>query len=149
MFCGDGVEMMDVIGTSATQRTICNALLVDDDRQCRIFLRDLLERESFVVYEASNGAIALQVAKHIVPELIVTDLVMPFTSGFELIAALRNNRCDARILATTGFGSLRGKTYLDVATMLGADAVLLKPFTVGSFRETLSEMFDDISSKYN
>lgn len=140
---------MDGIGISATQRTIRNALLVDDDRQCRMLLRDLLERESFVVHEASNGTIALHVAKHIVPELIVTDLVMPLTSGFELIAALRNNRCAARILATTGFGSLRGKTYLDVATALGADAVLLKPFTVGSFRETLGEMFADTPSKYN
>jgi CheY-like chemotaxis protein len=73
-----------------TSRSI---LVVDDDYDCRLALRELLEEEGFMVVEAANGQAALDclVTRHEwEPSLIILDLAMPVVSGWQLVTIIDN-----------------------------------------------------------
>jgi len=60
-------------------------LVVDDASSNRYLLRALLEPLGFEISEAENGAVAFDLTLQFRPDLIITDLIMPETSGFEFI----------------------------------------------------------------
>lgn len=66
-------------------------LIVDDNALFRRFLREVLTRNGFVVYEAATGDEGLRVALSKRPWLILTDLSMPGLDGFELCQSIRSH----------------------------------------------------------
>jgi YesN/AraC family two-component response regulator len=59
-------------------------LIVDDHRLLREGLRALLQREGFqVIAEADNGRSAVQLAKKLQPDIVITDIGMPDLNGVE------------------------------------------------------------------
>jgi signal transduction histidine kinase len=64
-------------------------LVVDDRQDNRSVLIDLLSPLGFELYEAGDGETGLTVAKSVLPDLIITDLVMPDLDGFEMTRQLR------------------------------------------------------------
>ncbi len=76
-------------------------LLVDDEPDLLLLLgiRFDLEPDLEVVGTARNGAEALEVAHQLAPDLVVMDLLMPGTDGFEAIARLREELPDLPIVA--------------------------------------------------
>jgi CheY-like chemotaxis protein len=66
-------------------------LVVDDDDSTVEFLAQLLELEGYAVTTASNGQEALERASRNVPDLIVTDQMMPVMTGAELFRALKKS----------------------------------------------------------
>jgi len=67
-------------------------LVIDDKWENRSVLTNLLTPLGFEVVEASNGVEGLAKAVEVVPDLIVTDLVMPQLNGFELIQRVRHTQ---------------------------------------------------------
>jgi len=68
-------------------------LLVDDHAGFRASARELLELEGFqVVAEAADGASALELARKTRPELVLLDVALPDTSGFEVAERLAGTR---------------------------------------------------------
>jgi CheY-like chemotaxis protein len=65
------------------------ALVVDDDTGQRMLLRVALQREGYDVYDAADGAGALELLKIIEPSLIMLDLEMPGMSGLDFLEARR------------------------------------------------------------
>lgn len=78
-------------------------LVVDDDRAIREFLVFTLEEEGYVTVEAGNGREALRIAAERPPSLVVSDIMMPYLDGYELVAQLRRNPrlCAVPIILTT------------------------------------------------
>jgi CheY-like chemotaxis protein len=103
-------------------------LLVDDEEQLRRMIKTLLERAGYTVLEACNGKEASQILQQWMPNLVLTDIVMPEKEGFELIRDLRRDHSDIRIIAMSGGARIGSQTYLKIASGLGADYVLAKPF---------------------
>jgi CheY-like chemotaxis protein len=66
-------------------------LVVDDDADLRNAVADVLREEGCSVYVAGDGEEALQILRVVVPDLIVTDLMMPRMDGWMLCAALRKS----------------------------------------------------------
>jgi signal transduction histidine kinase/CheY-like chemotaxis protein len=66
-------------------------LVVDDDPTFRGLLRRLLEREGWPVIEAENGRTGLERLREVQPALIVLDLIMPETDGFEFASEVRKH----------------------------------------------------------
>ena len=66
-------------------------LLVDDEYSIIEVLAYLLEEEGFAVLTASNGRAALEQASEKVPDVVVTDQMMPVMTGAELLAALKKH----------------------------------------------------------
>ena len=72
-------------------------LVVEDDKATRDVVRRALERDGWIVFEADNGRSALESLKHLAPDLIVLDLMMPQMDGFEFMAELRRTEPGRRI----------------------------------------------------
>lgn len=72
-------------------------LIADDKETGRELVRTVLENTGYEVYEAKDGAEALEKARQIQPDLIILDLHMPILDGFGVIAELRR---DPRFAAT-------------------------------------------------
>lgn len=80
-------------------------LLVDDDRPVRTVARRILERAGYQVMEAESGedALALCAGQDAVPDAVLSDLVMPGITGYELVRELRDRYPDIAVLLMTGY----------------------------------------------
>ena len=74
-------------------------LIVDDELQIRLLLRQLLEKEGHEIEEASNGRMALNLFRERPFDLVILDLIMPEKEGVETIIELKGEFKDAKILA--------------------------------------------------
>jgi CheY-like chemotaxis protein len=66
-------------------------LVVDDEPDIRMLLRDQLELEGFRVLEAGRALEAVELARERLPDLVTMDLMLPDLDGFEAIRLLREN----------------------------------------------------------
>jgi CheY-like chemotaxis protein/anti-sigma regulatory factor (Ser/Thr protein kinase) len=72
-------------------RPPCPVLVIDDEAMSRSLIRSILEKEGWIVSEASNGIEALESMKRERPQLICLDLMMPEMDGFAFAAEVRNH----------------------------------------------------------
>lgn len=103
-------------------------LIIDDDENIRDFLEDVLSMSGFEVATASDGAEGVKKAKELLPEILITDIVMPEKEGIEVIMEIRKQHPEIKIIAMSG-GTEHASLYLDMAEKLGARRILPKPFT--------------------
>ena len=103
-------------------------LVIDDDSLVRSTIRRLLEREDFTVFEARHGADGLSVIAAQPIDLVITDILMPDKEGIETILEIRQSFPTLPIIATSGGDRTGNNEYLEMASKLGADRVLPKPF---------------------
>jgi CheY-like chemotaxis protein len=103
-------------------------LVVDDDLDSRLLLRDLLEQNGYHVISVGTGDLALRAMLRQPVSLIITDMFLPAISGFELAHRLwALGRALPPIIALSEFDSFtRPETRL-AAEALGARLVLQKP----------------------
>lgn len=66
-------------------------VVVDDDAAVCWFLAGVLKTAGATVYEARDGARALEIAKHVQPDVVISDILMPKLDGFGLTRALRHD----------------------------------------------------------
>lgn len=102
-------------------------LVIDDEESVRDYVRSVLEKQGHTVYEAPDGKQGLKLLKQFKADAIITDLVMPEMEGIETIRAIRKDFPDCGIVAMSG--SAFSGEYLSMAKLLGAFAVLQKPFS--------------------
>ncbi len=102
-------------------------LLVEDNAEIRQYIKDLLE-EKYNIIEAENGEIGLAMAIKAIPDLILTDVMMPKIDGFTLVTHLKNDEKTSHIpiIILTGKANQNDKlTGLET----GVDAYIYKPFS--------------------
>lgn len=107
-------------------------LLVEDEVDAREMLDVLLRDEGFEVMTAADGRAALALLTETTPDLIVTDVMMPYMGGDELLAELRKShvtRAIPVIVMSAGDG-------YEVARRYGA-AFVRKPFDIDGFLRIL------------
>jgi DNA-binding response OmpR family regulator len=102
-------------------------LVVDDKASVRTVVRDYLTEEGFRVVTAENGRMALYVARHEKPDLILLDIMMPEMGGHEFLRAYRKERNTPVILLTARIEESDKVLGLE----LGADDYVTKPFGIG------------------
>ena len=100
-------------------------LVVDDEASIQETVRAYLEREGFIVYTASDGHEALDLAARKQPQLIVLDLMLPDLPGEEIARQVRE-RSDVPILMLTAKSSEDERV---AGLGLGADDYMVKPFS--------------------
>lgn len=110
-----------------TMRTQTNILLVEDDVNLQTVLADYLRSKDYVVEQASNGAEAwdLIMIKHY--DLVISDIMMPKTNGYELLKLIRQKSEKLPVIM------LSAKTDRDDiirAYELGCDDYVTKPFSM-------------------
>ena len=104
-------------------------LIIDDDLETRLMLRETLEGAGYEVEEAENGTEGLNLYRRRPIQLIITDVFRPEKGGLEVIMELRRETRMLPIIAMLGGGQLRSKEALPSAHEPGASEILSKPFT--------------------
>jgi two-component system chemotaxis response regulator CheY len=105
-----------------------NFLIVDDQPFSRRIVRSILHGfGSREVHEAANGGEAIELARAVEPNIIITDLVMPPSGGVELISMLKAPESPARQTPIIVLSGYLTKTTALTITEAGADALLVKP----------------------
>ncbi len=102
-------------------------LLVDDEDSLRKVVKDLLERDGYIVSEARDGVQALDQVDRVGPDIIVLDLNMPGLDGYGVLSHLRSRpaTADIPVIVLTA----RSDEDNEVRVFeLGADDFLTKPF---------------------
>lgn len=130
-------------------------LLVDDNRELRIFMYNSLI-ENYRVIEAEDGVEALAAIKREMPDIVVTDLMMPNMDGIELVNRVRNDFSISHIpiIMLTARHSPDERIK---AMEYGADGYITKPFSIDLLqaridnlltqRRTLFEKFSTSSAR--
>lgn len=101
-------------------------LIVEDSDQLRLFLRRILEDE-FELEDATNGKEGLMKCSEIIPDLVITDIMMPEMDGLELCRRLRESQVTSHVpvLMLTALADLDSRLE---GLQTGADYYLAKPF---------------------
>lgn len=104
-----------------------NVLLVEDDDQVRGFIRTLLTNNGYEIMEARTGAEGLEIAENSGAkiDLLLSDMLLPELSGFDLAQRVLELRPDTRIMLMTGY--VEGEIVQRSTSELGA-SFLDKPF---------------------
>ncbi len=103
-------------------------LVCDDEDVLRALIRATLDESRFTVVEARDGDESLAHARHIRPDLILLDMMMPGRTGLDVLSELR----DDPTLARTPVVMLTARTQVAdraAAESRGADRYLAKPFS--------------------
>jgi len=113
-------------------------LLVEDYPDTRALMQLLLESAGFAVTAKEDGADALEFLAQSIPDLILTDLMMPRVSGIELIQRVRSNAdiSNVPIIAMTAYSS----GPIAKAKEAGANAILKKPLDIETIASTIRQL---------
>jgi len=105
-------------------------LVVDDEKDLRNAINDILTDAGYVVFLAENGSKGLTIAKSVHPDLILCDIQMPSMNGFELLDAVKKEPTLSKTPFVFMTGVNIGPYDLRKGMDLGADDYLTKPFSI-------------------
>jgi len=114
-------------------------VLVDDSISVRKFVGRMLEKAGYRVKLASDGLEALEIVTQMRCDLVVTDLEMPRTNGYELLSHLRQNP-ETRSIPVMVVTSRAGAKHRDRAMKEGAGAFMTKPVQEDQFIATVTSL---------
>ncbi|MBE9214909.1 response regulator [Plectonema cf. radiosum LEGE 06105] len=120
-------------------------LVVDDNPDMRAYVSSILREAGYQVKTARNGAEGCKIAKESLPQLIITDLMMPVVTGLEMILTIRSDETLKGIPIILLTAKVDEDTRIE-GTERGADAYLAKPF---NDRELLAEARNLLALKEN
>jgi len=120
---------------------VLNTVLIDDDEDIRSLISAFLPEEKYFVFSTSNGNAGLEYIKNNDVDLLITDILMPDISGLEVINKATGINPKLKIIAISGGGAIDTEQYFSLASKLGAQKVLSKPFVAEDLLSILKELF--------
>ncbi len=99
-------------------------LVAEDDEIMRESIKHMLKQEGLTVITAENGREAIELFQADAPDLVITDILMPFISGLEFIDVIRNSSKQLPIIVLSAMDE--EDTVMEAFNM-GADDFLTKP----------------------
>lgn len=121
---------------------MARVLIIDDDPSILRSVARILEEEGHEVREAGDGKSALELVADGSPDLIVSDMYMPEMDGIELLIRLQTDHPGTPMVAMSGGGHMAKEELLRNASMLGAVAVLEKPFTIEQLLDVVNQALE-------
>jgi twitching motility two-component system response regulator PilH len=114
-------------------------LIVDDSATVREMVSEILKKGGLTVIEASDGIQAKQKIKEQIPDLVVTDIVMPEMNGYELCRWIKTNPNSQKIpvIMCTSKGEDFDRYW---GMKQGADAYIAKPFRPSELVKTIKQL---------
>ncbi len=106
------------------------ALVIEDDALMRDLVSEILRRAGYQVHEAVYVLAGMAQFTALVPELVVADVFMPGRDGIEVLRESKQRNPATGVVVISGGSPLIPRMdFLEVASKLGADAVVAKPFS--------------------
>lgn len=115
-------------------------LLVEDNADLRAYLKESLENE-YQIAVAENGQIGLEKALELIPDLILSDMMMPVMDGFTLCTKIREDERTSHIpfLLLTARATIESKLE---GLELGADEYMTKPFNIKEIKVRMKNLLE-------
>ncbi|ACT93169.1 histidine kinase [Dyadobacter fermentans DSM 18053] len=101
-------------------------LIIEDNDQLRVFIRELFE-ETYNILEAGNGLRGVELAQEKIPDIILSDVMMPEISGLEVCNRLKKSDTTSHIPVVLLTARTQSEQVIEGLTA-GADDYLVKPF---------------------
>jgi CheY-like chemotaxis protein len=117
-----------------------DVLIADDDAGLRQALKLALEAAGYRVRVAADGGEALSLQREKPAHVLITDIFMPDSDGFEAIDRFRHSFPATKIIAMSGDARRAKLEYLPVAALIGVDATLKKPFQAQQLLQMLRSL---------
>lgn len=114
--------------------------LVEDESVIREGLKDKIPWEQYgfqFVGDAADGEMALPLIRKLKPDVLITDIKMPFMDGLSLSEIVKEEFPRTRIIIISGYDDFE---YARQAIVVGVDQYLLKPITRAALRDVLLEL---------
>lgn len=119
---------------------MAHILIIDDNPDFRLMLKDMLTDLGHTVGEASDGGKGGDLYRQGGFDLVFTDVIMPGKEGVETILMLRSLDPAVKIVVMSGGGEVGPDDYLNMALQLGAKRALKKPFRLEDVRKVIGEV---------
>lgn len=113
-------------------------MIIDDEEDIRIVLKEVFSRAGFDVVVASDGNEGLNMLREQPADLVITDIIMPGSDGVETAYDIRMEFPKTKIIVMSGGGNIAPvdyepsaistTAYLASAEAVGADLTITKPF---------------------
>ena len=115
----------------------------DDEPSILLMIKKMLEKAGHEVDIALNGKEGVELFKKNIPDLLITDIIMPEKEGLETIFELRRKYPELKIIAISGGGRIGPDGYLPGAKLLGADMTFQKPLDQKEFLQAISLLLNE------
>jgi len=115
-------------------------IIADDNKENLYLLEVLLRKNGYEIISASNGKEALDKAREIQPDMIVTDILMPVMDGFTLCREWKADERLGHIPLVFYTATYTDPKDIEFGLGLGAERFLIKPMEPGMLLETLVEV---------
>lgn len=115
-------------------------LLVDDEEEVMNAIEHKINWEELgfeVIGKAQNGVKALEIAEKMQPDVVITDIKMPYMDGLELSRKLKEENASIRIMILTGFDEFE---YAKEAVHLEIEEYVLKPVNASELSECMKRL---------
>jgi two-component system, chemotaxis family, chemotaxis protein CheY len=110
-------------------------LLIDDEINIRTLLTSLLSPD-YTVFQANNGKEGLHLFTLHHPDVIITDLNMPYINGIDLVRNMRASRSKVFIIVCSAYLNNPGEVM-----KAGADLCLPKPIEMAALKKAIDDLF--------
>lgn len=131
-------------------------LVIDDEKDVRVVLKQVLQRAGFEALTAANGKEGLETLRSEGADLVITDVIMPGIDGVATAQEIRNEFPDVPIIVISGGGNvapmdyepgaISTSAYLASAANVGADRTLTKPFERQELLDAVGELLKGLST---
>ncbi len=115
-------------------------IVVDDEEEVRKGIIEKIPWKELgfnAIFEAANGVEALEIADRVIPDVVVTDIKMPFMDGIKLSEKMKMRFPDVKIAILTGFDEFE---YAQRAVKLNVEEYVLKPISSKELIEVLLKL---------
>jgi signal transduction histidine kinase/ligand-binding sensor domain-containing protein/DNA-binding response OmpR family regulator len=115
-------------------------LIVEDEAEIRYLLKDIL-KDQYTIYEAEGGIQAIELMLKIIPDLIISDAMMPGMNGLELCSRVKNApaTCHIPFIILSARGNIEHRTE---GYEVGADAYIAKPFHTAHLQVRIRKLLE-------
>ena len=123
-----------------------NILVVEDDDIMLKAIRNILNKDGFNVVTAKDGKEAFEMLDTAQYDIVVTDLMLPYANGLEVVSRVRNDntRRNVGIIVVSSVGN---EETITEAFRLGADDYLKKPIMAGELLLRIRKLLANKNSK--
>ncbi len=119
-------------------------LIADDEPNIVAAIEFLLKQRGYEVHAAPDGSEALRIVEQVVPDLVLLDVMMPQTSGYEVCQAIRK-RAEWRHIKIIMLSAKGRDAEVVKGLAMGADLYVTKPFSTRELMARIDELLDSRS----
>jgi DNA-binding response OmpR family regulator len=114
-------------------------LVIEDDILMVKILEFILRKEGYELTIAKDGIEGIEKLHSVNPDMVITDIILPFKSGLEVISIVKENFSNIPVIVVSSMGEEEG-TVLE-AFNLGADDFVPKPFNPNELKLRVKRLF--------